>query len=199
VLEALQRDGASGELELDGGTVRYGIHFRRGRVQAVESTSAVERLGDVLVEGGEVSRGMVERAATAGGATLLGHRLLASGLSARTRDRALEEQRRRRLALASRCVGAWLRFHPGRALPPGGAEAHALERWDDTGSGHVGAARRRLCALLGLSVESPAGVLRRAFRVRVRALHPDLAPGEDLRALHALLEGYRAWDRGGGV
>ncbi|MBI5517663.1 MAG: hypothetical protein HY909_28085 [Deltaproteobacteria bacterium] len=199
VLSGLLRDGASGELELDGGVVRHGIHLRRGRVQAVESAPRVAVLGDLLVARGEVSREAVERAAKERGGALLGHALLAAGrLTARQRDRALDQQRRERLGLASRCAGASLRFHPGKALPPGGVEASALEDWVEVASAGArgGAPRRGLCALLGLPVESPDGALRAAFRRRVRALHPDLGAVGDPRALCALLESYRAWDRG---
>jgi hypothetical protein len=206
LLAELHRAQATGVLELIERRGRHAIHLRRGFVQAVESESAVVRLGDVAARRWGISRPAVERArmyAHARGLRI-GHALVATRVIAAAQlDALLAEQQRARLELLYSLRDAELRFRVARPLPAGAAEQTPLEARDaffgrprkrerdseHTQSSPPPSARRPAVtraahhrhieeyALLGVSPDSDPRAVRDAFRALVLALHPDRAHG----------------------
>jgi hypothetical protein len=214
VLAALHRNHATGVLELTEACGHHRVHLRRGLVQAVETNAEASRLGDLCVVAGYCARDVVERVANDphGRMQRLGQRLVGvRAVSHAQRDEALDAQRRRRLEALYALRDARLRFsEEARPLPPGGAEQrpmsaremfHHRARRRDRGTRVMAhAPDEALLVLLGLSRGAPREELRRRFRERVRALHPDLAVAatETERShreaeLRVVLEAYRAF------
>ena len=130
LLAQLHRENASGVLELIEPRARHAIHLRRGFVQAVESESAMLRLGDVATRFWGIGRPLVERArmfAHARGMRM-GHALVATqAIHPGQLDGLLAEQQRARLEGLYALKDAEIRFRVARPLPTGAAEQTPLE------------------------------------------------------------------------
>lgn len=206
LLAELHRANATGVLELIEPKGRHAIHLRRGFVQAVESESALVRLGDVAARRWGISRPAVERArmyAHARGLRI-GHALVATRVIAAAQlDALLAEQQRARLELLYALRDAEIRFRVARPLPDGAAEQTPLEARDTfygrprkqardtehTQSTEQPRARHSRVtramhhplaaeyAVLGVTPDSDQRAVRDAFRALVLALHPDRAHG----------------------
>jgi DnaJ-domain-containing protein 1 len=204
ILAQLHRENATGVLELIEPRARHAIHLRRGYVHAVESESAVLRLGDVAARRWGIGRTLVERArmfAHAKGLRI-GHALVATrAIDPSQLDDLLAEQQRARLEMLYDLRDAELRFRVARPLPNGAAEQIPLEARDvyygrprkqsrdearasterarqpRVSRAHAYHAMAREFALLGVSPESEPSAVRAAFRALVMELHPDRAHG----------------------
>lgn len=204
LLAQLHRENATGVLELIEPRARHAIHLRRGFVHAVESESALLRLGDIAHRQWGIGRTLVERArlyAHAHGLRM-GHALVATrAIDPSQLDALLADQQRARLEQLYHLRDAELRFRVARPLPSGAAEQIPLEARDayhgrprkeergERSSEPPPARRPRVSrasayhpmadefAVLGLSPESDERRVRDAFRALVLELHPDRAQG----------------------
>lgn len=133
LLAQLHRESATGVLELIEPRARHAIHLRRGYVHAVESESALLRLGDIAHRHWGIGRTLVERArlyAHAHGLRM-GHALVATrAIDPSQLDALLADQQRARLEQLYHLRDAELRFRVARPLPSGAAEQIPLEAKD---------------------------------------------------------------------
>lgn len=200
LLGALHRSALSGTLELveDQGVRagrRHRVHFAEGLVERVETELPVERLGEILVHQGFLSRSLVDRIAAAakrGGAGLFGQLLLRE--RAITRDvlsAALRHQLRRRLDSLFGLRSAAVRFRVPRPSGPDdgsiplspreflhGRPRHErrLEKPAAPPARRATPAKAQALTTLGLPAHATRDVIRQAFRMHALKVHPDRHP-----------------------
>jgi hypothetical protein len=198
LLGGLHRGGVSGRLDVidDETALRAAIHFERGHVVRIDGSGP--RLGERVARSWD-ERARIDAALTnaARSGDLAGAALVQRGLATAGQLRtALEQQARERIERLYAVRRADLRFHVasqsgrGLELPMGPAtflhgRPRAVRRADPVVERPALDPLREALVALGLppSATPSRDAVRRAFRVRAGALHPDRARDPETRAI----------------
>lgn len=218
LLGRLHRAGVSGTLELVESTGRtHRVHLTRGNVAAVELDRANASLAELLRRDDAVSEDVLRRSLLRAIASrrLHGEVLVHDFcLAPEVVSRALRRQLLLRLSTLDQLGDAEVRFRV-TMRPPRGAltdsplgandflsgKRRARDRMHSASfvEGGSSTSRDRALRALGLGRNAAPDEVRKAYRARVRAYHPDLHPGasaEEQRRLGVLLtevtEAYKA-------